>query len=244
VLNRIAVVVPAHNEETLLPGCLGSLDAARAAVPGVRVDLIVVADHCDDATAAVAAAAGCRVVTVHARNVGRARAAGVTEALRSGGAWVATTDADSRVPPDWLRAHLRHAAAGADVVVGTVEVDDWTPWAPELRQGFGLRPVYRPSGPNPRLPPAYLRAYESRVHGRTHGHVHGANLGFRPEAYLAAGGFPSRTASEDRAFVLAARSAGQRVVCVIDLPVLTSARPRSRVDAGFAGYLNALAERV
>lgn len=225
MLNRIAVVVPAHNEQALLPACLDALDVARRAVPGIPVDVIVVADHCQDATAALATAAGCRVVSLDARNVGRARAAGVREALRRCGAWIATTDADTVVAPTWLLAQLRHAATGADVVVGTVTVDDWTPWSDEL-------------------PPAYLSAYASKVDGLTHGHVHGANLGFRAEAYLAAGGFPARTVSEDWAFVVAARSAGLRVVHATNLPVRTSARPRSRVDAGFAGYLSTLSQAV
>ena len=67
------VVVPAHNEEELLPACLAALREA-AGVAGVPVRLLVVADACTDATAAVAAAGGAEVIRIRARNVGAARA--------------------------------------------------------------------------------------------------------------------------------------------------------------------------
>ena len=38
--------------------------------------------------------------------------------------WLANTDADTVVPLHWLRGHLDHAAAGADVVAGFTRLDD------------------------------------------------------------------------------------------------------------------------
>jgi cellulose synthase/poly-beta-1,6-N-acetylglucosamine synthase-like glycosyltransferase len=58
--HRFAVVVPAHNEATTLPSLLRSLGALD--YPRDRHDVIVVADHCTDATASVARAAGARVL--------------------------------------------------------------------------------------------------------------------------------------------------------------------------------------
>jgi cellulose synthase/poly-beta-1,6-N-acetylglucosamine synthase-like glycosyltransferase len=61
VRQRIAVLVPAHNEST---GILATIEDIRAQlVAGDR--LIVVADNCTDDTAAVAAAAGVEVVERH-----------------------------------------------------------------------------------------------------------------------------------------------------------------------------------
>jgi glycosyltransferase involved in cell wall biosynthesis len=123
VLNRIAVLVPAHNEQTLIPACL----AAAGAVPVVAVELIVAGDACTDDTARIAARAGAHVVRVNARNVGAARAAAAAVALRHGphGLWLATTDADSRVSVRWLHQH--RARRGAQVIAGSVTVDDWRP---------------------------------------------------------------------------------------------------------------------
>lgn len=217
------MVVPAHDEAVLLPGCLAALGRAieRAGAP---VRLIVVADACGDDTADIAAAAGAEAVVIGERNVGRARAAGFGRALDAGagGLWLATTDADSRVPPGWLRWQLRHAAAGADLVVGTVEVDDWSGW------------------PGP-LASRYERRYRANVAAHRHEHVHGANLGFSAAAYVAAGGFPGLAHDEDRALVGRVRAGGGRVVTDARCPVLTSARPDGRAPHGFAAHLQSLA---
>jgi glycosyltransferase involved in cell wall biosynthesis len=219
------VVVPAHDEEELLPACLAGLRSAAGAA-GVPVRLLVVADACTDATAAVAAAAGAEVLRIRARNVGAARAAGMARLLRRMGGtdpaatWLATTDADTVVPPGWLRRQLGYAAQGWDVVLGTVSVADWaghpphTPAVFEARYRFG-------DGPHP--------------------HVHGANLGIRASAYLAAGGFrPLRTA-EDHALLAAATEAGCQVLRTGDITVETSARRHARAPRGFSHALRALA---
>jgi hypothetical protein len=56
---RFAVLVPARDEETSLPATLASLGALEAS--GAAPETIVVADHCRDATAQVAHAAGATV---------------------------------------------------------------------------------------------------------------------------------------------------------------------------------------
>jgi len=200
-MNRIAVVVPAHNEHDLLPLCLAALTAATAPVP---VEIIVVADACADDTAALAAEAGATVLTVDAGNAGRARAAGMDHALRHGpdGLWLATTDADSRVAPEWLLWHLTHAAAGTDLLAGTVMADDWAAW-----------------------PAALPGLYDTR-----HAPVHGANLGISAAAYLAVGGFQPIGHDEDRDLIARVRAAGHRVVSDATCPVVTSARPGCRAS--------------
>ena len=55
-LPRFLFLVPAHNEELLLPACLESLQRMR--YPRRRVDIIVVADNCTDRTADIARDAG------------------------------------------------------------------------------------------------------------------------------------------------------------------------------------------
>ena len=219
------VVVPAHNEEELLPACLAALRSA-ADVAGVPVRLLVVADACTDATAAVAAAAGAEVIRIRARNVGAARAAGMARLLgRTGGTdpaamWLATTDADTVVPPGWLRRQLSYADQGWDVVLGTVTVTDWAGHPPHAPAVFEARYAFG-AGPHP--------------------HVHGANLGIRASAYLAAGGFrPLRTA-EDHALLAAATEAGCQVLQAADITVETSARRQARAPRGFSHALRALA---
>jgi len=243
-VTRAGVVVPAHDEAELLPACLAALRSA-ADVAGVPVRLLVVADACTDATAAVAAAAGAEVIRIRARNVGAARAAGLARLLQTEGTdpaatelattgpattgpattglaatWLATTDADTVVPPGWLRRQLGYADQGWDVVLGTVAVTDWAGHPPHAPAVFEARYEFG-AGPHP--------------------HVHGANLGIRASAYLAAGGFrPLRTA-EDHALLAAATEAGCQVLQAADITVETSARRQARAPRGFSHALRVLA---
>jgi glycosyltransferase involved in cell wall biosynthesis len=224
-VTRAGVVVPAHDEAELLPACLAALRSA-ADVAGVPVRLLVVADACTDATAAVAAAAGAEVIRIRARNVGAARAAGMARLLgRTGGTdpaamWLATTDADTVVPPGWLRRQLSYADQGWDVVLGTVTVTDWAGHPPHAPAVFEARYAFG-AGPHP--------------------HVHGANLGIRASAYLAAGGFRPLPTAEDHALLAAATEAGCQVLQAADITVETSARRQARAPRGFSHALRALA---
>ncbi len=121
----IAIVVPAHNEEDLLPACLASVAAAskHPNLGGEAVETYVVLDDCTDGTEAVAKRFVVQTIPIRARNVGRARALGAAAALADGARWLAFTDADSSVPEDWLSRQLAH---DADVVCGIIAVDDWS----------------------------------------------------------------------------------------------------------------------
>ncbi len=226
VISSIGVVVPAPDEAELRPGGLAALRAAAALAaaerPGLRVRIVVAADACTDGTAALAQRAGAAVVPLSARNVGRARAAGLREVLRTSrdrAGWLATTDADSLVPPDWLTQQLRYADAGWEAVAGTVTVADWT-------------------GHSAATATAFRRAYA--MWQGPHPHVHGANLGFTARAYLAVGGFPALRTAEDRALVAALEAHGHRVLRTASLPVATSARSAYRAPAGFGHHLTTL----
>jgi glycosyltransferase involved in cell wall biosynthesis len=227
VIQAVGIVVPAHDEEKLIPSCLASLRRAEEALTGVPVHLVVVADACRDQTAEVARQAGAIVVTIGARCVGAARAAGVREVLRRTAhldpatVWLANTDADTVVPPNWLAAQAQYAASGWDAVAGTIRVGDWTGYRPGIRSAFGEEYTEDGGGPGP----------------HAHGHVHGANLGFRAQAYLTAGGFPPVPTGEDRALIAAMTASGSRVLSTATLTVVTSARRHARAPDGFSDYL-------
>jgi glycosyltransferase involved in cell wall biosynthesis len=226
-IEAAGVVVPAHDEEALLPACLAALRRASGPL-GVPVHLVVVADACTDRTVSVARASGAQVLSIRARSVGAARAAGMTELLRltagfdPARVWLATTDADTVVPPGWLRRQLRYAGRGWDVVLGMVEVADW-------------------DGHPPHVPAAFDALYEFGA--GPHPHVHGANLGLRGSAYLAAGGFRPLCTAEDHALLAAATEAGCSVVQASDITVQTSARRQARAPRGFSHLLQTLAPR-
>ena len=58
---RLAVIIPAHNEEILITRAMTSV-AAAAATCATRPDIVVIADNCTDQTAAQATKAGARVL--------------------------------------------------------------------------------------------------------------------------------------------------------------------------------------
>ncbi len=185
----------------------------------------MVLDRCTDGTADIVATYPWveRVVSSAGR-VGAARAIGVQHALSQETVaperiWIATTDADSRVPADWLSHQLDHAARGADLFRGLVEPDE------------------DECGPS-----AYAAWFTGYVQADGHGHVHGANLGVRGNAYALCGGFDQLAAfDEDVTLSRNAQSRRLRVVASAQARVATSGRLRGRVDAGgFAGYLRAL----
>lgn len=112
---RLSVVVPAHNEEHHLPRGLDAIEVAARAL-GARVEVVVVANRCTDATAALAAARGALVVEDDARNISAVRNAGVAA---SSGELVVTVDADCRVGPSALRAARVLLDSGSVVGGGT-----------------------------------------------------------------------------------------------------------------------------
>ena len=95
----VSFVVPAYNEEALLPACLAAI-RAEIDRSGVDAEVIVVNNASTDRTAEVAAAAtGVAVVHEPVKGLVAARRAGF-EAAR--GVLIANIDADTQIPSGWL----------------------------------------------------------------------------------------------------------------------------------------------
>jgi len=221
---HIGVVIPARDEEELLPRCLASVAAAsRGLELPARVSVVVVLDSCaDDSAAAAAGTSLAQGLELHlletaAGNVGAARAEGAAAALELGAEWIAGTDADTVVPACWLQTQVSLAAAGYGMVLGTV--------VPDARD----------------LDADHLALWQARhTLGEGHPYVHGANLGFSAEAYRAGGGFMPGTTGED--VDLAERIKAARVPWIATdwIRAVTSGRMAGRAPAGFSGYLRGL----
>lgn len=219
-INRFVVVIPAHDEVDSLPGALAAVAAAAAEVTAT-VEVVVVLDACTDGTEA-AIGPGVATVVVDSRNVGCARLAGFAGQRVGDDIWFATTDADSRVPHNWLSAQAMAATNGADAFVGTITPDDWSEWPTGAASSFA----------------------ESYTNRDGHRHVHGANLGFRSTAYLTAGGFAPLVEHEDVDLVTRLADAGLAIAWSAQAPVSTSTRRTGRTPGGFAGALPRLTEPV
>ncbi|WP_131103885.1 DUF3253 domain-containing protein [Ornithinimicrobium sufpigmenti] len=238
-LQAVLVVVPARDEQDLIVDCLTGIQAATAAAGhGLPLVVSVVLHRCADATAArverflEGAAArgpsGWVVTDSDARTVGEARGEGVSRALAHAAladldpaaVWVASTDADSRVPPTWLAVQRDLGDSGVDLVLGTVEPED------DASAAVGFWRAHRP------------------VQG--HRGVHATSLGVRLSAYHRAGGFPALEVGEDAQLVHAVRhGVGLPWTSTHLIPVVTSARRdgrrrRGRQSHGVATFLRRL----
>jgi glycosyltransferase involved in cell wall biosynthesis len=227
------VVIPAHNEELLIGACLDALATAmhHPDLAGIDTRVLVVADRCTDGTVAHCVSRGVPVLSVDVGNVGLARRtgfealAGALPSSEDESVWLATSDADSRVPPHWLAEQAALADAGSDAVFGVVDLDG--------------------SGPDIDITDVqFTNSYPgaSANCSRPHPYVHGANMGLRLAAYRRVGGIPGLEVGEDQALSdLLAVEPGINVARTTRLRVTTSARRQSRVTGGFADYLHRLA---
>jgi glycosyltransferase involved in cell wall biosynthesis len=248
-VTAVGVVVPARNEQDRIGRCLSSVRRALAEVSdGATTAVAMVLDRCTDATpervaSLVADWPQATVLTVppscspDVTAIGRAgvRGSGVG-ALRdlglravldrlsghpAAGTWLLSTDADTTVPPDWVRAHLQHAADGVHAVAGLADL--------AAIDHLAVGALWR-----------YRAIVEHGLHGLTHHHVYGANLGVRADAYLAVGGFPADGSGEDHGLWQRLAAAGYTLVQPVGIRVRTSARLRGRAEGGLAGLLRAL----
>jgi cellulose synthase/poly-beta-1,6-N-acetylglucosamine synthase-like glycosyltransferase len=254
-LNRRAVVaIPAKNEAERLAHCLRALgeqlDRRGRPLPRGAFGVVVLANDCDDDTAAVARAAGqgrryeLRVIETRLprpfAHAGGARRA----AMDLAEAWLAerpdradvilTTDADSLAAPDWLSANLKAFDEGADAVLGRISLDEEGARLPAALHARGkLEAVYEdlltelcaqldPQDENP---------------WPHHATISGASLAIRRDVYLGVGRLPRAPLGEDKALVAALRRRDARIRFAPDVTVVTSGRIAGRALGGVADTL-------
>jgi GT2 family glycosyltransferase len=120
---KLAVIIPAHNEEALIASCVGSLRASSA---GDNTRIIVVAHNCSDRTAARAAEAGAEILVCNdplAKGKGSALAAGFGHTTVQGMDVTLVVDADSTVSSNLIGEVRRAMSRGADAVQCRYEMD-------------------------------------------------------------------------------------------------------------------------
>lgn len=90
---KISVIVPAHNEEKFIGGCLAAIEVAAKNV-AQEVEIVVVLNRCNDSTEQIAKDFGALTVTDESRCIAAVRNRGIAEAT---GDILVTCDADSRL---------------------------------------------------------------------------------------------------------------------------------------------------
>ncbi|HEY8300568.1 MAG TPA: glycosyltransferase family 2 protein [Jatrophihabitans sp.] len=220
----MVVTVPAADEQDEIAACLRAIERAIAELherTTLQARVVVALDDCRDGTAEVVADfPHVQAVTCAARRVGTARRVAAGAALARGGdaheLWLASTDADCRVPPDWLTEMAAAAARGADLVLGTVRPADGLT--------AGVEQAW----------------YDAHHLGDGHTHIHGANLGIRAGTYVRLGGWRDLPAHEDVDLVERAVAAGVPIARSGAAPVSASIRLIGRAPDGFSAFLQSL----
>jgi glycosyltransferase involved in cell wall biosynthesis len=134
----VSIIIPAFNEEKLLPATLRAIAASRAPLQngGHDVEVIVCDNNSTDCTAEIARDAGASVVFEPLNQIARARNAG---AAAASGDWLVFVDADSRVSPELLAA-LAGAIGTPRVIAGgtTVRMENAGVVARTIASGWNL----------------------------------------------------------------------------------------------------------
>ena len=235
-LRRFAVLVPAHNEEAVIGRTLDSLDALD--YPRDRFDVWVVADNCNDGTAAVARAHGARVEERQNRALaGKGHALGwLLQRLDEQGErydGYLIVDADSVLSRNYLRAFEAQLGAGAPAMQGYYTVLPLHGTRAEALRGVALALVH------------YLRPAAKRALGLSCG-LKGNGMGFAA-ALIARHGWPTAGLAEDVEFNLLLAAEGVRVafapeaVVRAEMPssLRASASQNRRWEAGRVAALRA-----
>lgn len=250
---RAIVALPARDEGERIEACIAALLAQTA--PLSRDDrplfgVVLVANNCRDGTAARVRAmlAGSGVPhRVHEiglpperANAGFARGLALDVAslwLKRAGAEGAllTTDADTRVGPDWIRRNLQGLAAGCGAVAGRFEFDplEEAVLPAALRQRRRIESAYE----------AALLALSARLDPvphdpwPNHGTASGASFALTTVAYRSIGGQPDVKVGEDRALAMALARRDIPIRHDPAIVVTTSARLDGRAEGGCAATL-------
>lgn len=254
-LLQAAIAIPARNEAERIGGCLEALARQRDATGGPldprRFVVVLLLNNCRDRTLAVARAAGSRTgldllllavelppPVAHAgwaRRLAMDAAASLLVVAEPGTGAILSTDADSRVAPNWIAANLAALRQGADVVAGVMEGEpgEFAGLNARCRQRCERQNLYQrqldrlgtlldpqPHDPWPRHP---FRC--------------GASMGVDLGTYLRLGGLPPEPSGEDRAFFCAALRQDARLRHCPGTKVLTSCRLDGRAPGGVAETL-------
>jgi hypothetical protein len=248
------VAIPVRNEEERLPACLRALarqlDRSGQPIPPTAVRIVLFANNCTDQSASLARklgrcwALGVRVVeaslplaTAHAGAARRA-AMDLAEAwLVEGGerdGMILTTDADSQVAPNWIAENLAAFEAGAEAVLGRIDLDeDGKLLSDALHRRGELEDRYE------RLLTELSWLLDPQGHNPWphHATISGASLGIIRTAYCRVGRLPRVALGEDKALIALLSRQDARIRYSPTIHVITSGRTNGRAPGGVADTL-------
>ena len=234
---KISVVVPARNEEALIPACLEALAEQRDISPE-EYEVILVLDNCTDGTEARAREVcefhpGLRLHFVGGpgKGAGQARRVGMETAcarlLEVGKPWglIASTDADTMVEPNWLAAQLELAECGSQAIGGRIQLDGADGLTEKVANWHSEQGQARYR---------HLLANPGEGSKTEHWQFSGASMALTAAVYKQIGGLEPRTALEDENLERTLQQTGVPIDRPLSVKVRTSARLVGRASKGLA----------
>ena len=248
------VAIPVKDEAERLPACLAALAAQRDAsgrpLAADVFGVVIFANNCRDVSAAIVRSLiptlpfPVRVVEASLpsdiAHAGGARRA----AMDLAEAWLAesgerdgvilTTDADSRVSPDWIARNLATIETGVDAVLGRIVLDE---------EGMLLPPALHSRGALENAYEILLTELAARLDplGHNpwphHATISGATLAVTCKAYRRVGRLPRIPLGEDKAFIARLLRHDARIRYCSLIEVTTSGRTDGRAPGGVADTL-------
>ncbi len=254
---RTSIIIPARDEagnlDDTLRAAINQIDLNKRRLDPRTFEILVLANNCTDESAAVARRWSRRanLPPVHIAeinlpeseaHVGRARRILMDEALRrlrgrraENDGVIASTDADTRVAPDWIAATLYEIDSGAEAVGGRILIKKDRIGDTSAARRYYLRDAAfyllitelehlldpQPHDPFPR-----------------HHHHFGASFAVTAETYERSGGLPPLPQLEDVAFFDLLQQIDARFRHSPLVRVETSARHTGRVAVGLSQQLN------
>jgi Glycosyl transferase family 2 len=248
------VAIPVKDEEERLQACLRALarqiDRSARPIPRALVRVILFANNCTDHSASLGRSLGqtwsldVRVVEASlpsgAAHAGAARRA----AMDLAESWleeederhgvILTTDADSQVGPTWIAENLAAFEAGAEAVLGRIDLDSEGKFLPDLLHRRGaLEDRYE------RLLTEMSWLLDPLEHNPWphHATISGASLGISRTAYCRVGRLPRVPLGEDKALIALLSHQDARIRYSPTIHVITSGRTKGRAPGGVADTL-------
>jgi len=251
---RAVVAVPAKDEAERLPACLSALDKqiderGRPLPSGTFGVVFFVNNSRDDSAEIIRRASlhmSVEVRVVEAKLPCELSHAGGARrmAMDLAAAWLGersacegvllTTDADSRVAPDWICANLKAFAQGAEVVLGQISLDE---------EGDRLSAALHVRGKLEAVYEGLLNELSVRLDPQDcnpwphHSTISGASLALTRALYRRVGGLPLVPLGEDKALVAELRRCDARIRFAPEAKVVTSGRTSGRAPGGVADTL-------
>jgi Glycosyl transferase family 2 len=248
------VAIPVKDEEERLPACLRALaqqvDRSGQPIPPTLVRVVLFANNCTDQSASLGRSLGdiwsldIRVVEASLPPGGAHAGAARRAAMDFAETWlgegsekdgvILTTDADSQVAPSWIAENLAAFEAGAEAVLGRINLDGEGKFLPDaLHRRCELEDRYE------RLLTELSWLLDPLEHNPWphHATISGASLGISRRAYCRVGRLPRVPLGEDKALIALLSRQDARIRYSPTIHVITSGRTNGRAPGGVADTL-------